>query len=537
MANAKLTAIEIERFKSYARRTRVELTPLTVLLGRNNSGKSTLIQALLLLKQTLALPRPEVPLHLEGMVDALSLRELTSGWPEGSEIQGPSFSLEWTSTVDVDAALEQAHWPDVAEITSNTYLSWLNDRNRPRFRPVTTRLELDYAELSGKTILKSIKVSSLQEMLEPSFNFYRRDSGTYSCFWKNTAWGSHQPAGKLSVELDHFLPYLLIERRKVGPRDRQRSWYNAFLVLFAQPLEDLKTLLTSFSYLGSMRTLPPSLYRPATVPPEDIGVSGEYAAQMLHARRADVVHYLRPLQLRDDQVILPDTIQQSTLVDGVNEVLQDLGVDASLSLEDVKDVGFRLLFGRANLQHVGRGISYLLPVIQTGLISDPLRFMPTDSLSLDEYREACPSYGHCAFEEPEVHLHPKVQTRLAHWLVALAMSRRQLFIETHSDHLVRRLRGLVARANAGSELENWLLQNVKVLHVEQRGGESSIEVARLTSHGGLETWPSDFMDAASGEERLIYHASLDKPEQAEEAAVKPQEGLPVEHDVGEEPEP
>jgi predicted ATPase len=42
--------------------------------------------------------------------------------------------------------------------------------------------------------------------------------------------------------------------------------------------------------------------------------------------------------------------------------------------------------------------------------------------------------------------HPKVQTRLAHWFVALAMARRQFLVETHSDHLVRRLRGLAARA-------------------------------------------------------------------------------------------
>ncbi|HEX5747628.1 MAG TPA: AAA family ATPase [Archangium sp.] len=538
MANARLTAIEIERFKSYRKRTRVEFAPLTVLLGRNNSGKSTLIQALLLLKQTLALPRPEVPLHLEGMVDALSLRELTSGWPEGPEIQGPSFSLEWTSTVDIDAALEQARSPDLAELRGNTGLEWLMDAATPKFRSVTTRLTLEYAESNGKTILKSILLASLQENSKPSFFIGRhQESGQYACFWHSKGWSQYQHASKLSVELEHFLPYLLIERRNVGPRDRQRSWHNAFLLLFAQPLEDLKALLTGFSYLGSIRTLPPSLYRPATVPPEEIGISGEYAAQMLHARRADAVHYLPPLHLKDDQVVIPDTIRESALVDGVNDVLRALGVDTSLEVEEVRDVGFRLLFGRANLQHVGRGLSYLLPVIQLGLISDPLRFKTTGPLDLETYREKCPSYGHCAFEEPEAHLHPKVQTRLAHWLVALAMARRQLLVETHSDHLVRRLRGLIARAGAGSELERWLLENIRVLQVEQTGGESEVQVARLTTRGGLEEWPSDFMDEATGEERSIYHAALDKPEETMAVEAPPPDEAPVEHDVGEEPEP
>jgi hypothetical protein len=180
MADAKLTAIEIERLKSYSKRTRVELAPLTVLLGRNNSGKSTLIQAILLLKQTLALPRPEVPLHLEGMVDALSLRELTSGWPEGPNFLGPSISLEWTSTVDVSAALEQARSPDSSELFRSTGLKWVI--GAAGLRPLTTRLELQYAESDGKTILSSIRLSSLKDPTNPSFLLQRQDTGQYSCF-------------------------------------------------------------------------------------------------------------------------------------------------------------------------------------------------------------------------------------------------------------------------------------------------------------------------------------------------------------------
>ena len=59
-ALAQLIAVTLERFKSYESETRIELAPLTVLLGRNNGGKSSIIQSLLLLKQTLADPRPEV---------------------------------------------------------------------------------------------------------------------------------------------------------------------------------------------------------------------------------------------------------------------------------------------------------------------------------------------------------------------------------------------------------------------------------------------------------------------------------------------
>jgi hypothetical protein len=130
-----------------------------------------------------------------------------------------------------------------------------------------------------------------------------------------------------------------------------------------------------------MRTLPPSIYRPASVPPAEIGASGE--------------------------------------------------------------------FGEASLQHVGRGLGYLLPVVQLGLISDPRRFDAALGVSpRDEYMKALEAFTPMAIEEPETHLHPKVQTRLAHWFMTLAMSGRRLIVETHSDHLVRRLRGLIARARA-----------------------------------------------------------------------------------------
>src|SRR6185369_4680262 len=76
MSNAKLLAVSVERFKSFEHNTRVEFAPLTIILGRNNSGKSTLIQSLLLLKQTLRDVNPEVMLRLDGTVDAFNLREL-----------------------------------------------------------------------------------------------------------------------------------------------------------------------------------------------------------------------------------------------------------------------------------------------------------------------------------------------------------------------------------------------------------------------------------------------------------------------------
>ncbi|HNH49391.1 MAG TPA: AAA family ATPase, partial [Myxococcota bacterium] len=143
------------------------------------------------------------------------------------------------------------------------------------------------------------------------------------------------------------------------------------------------------------------------------------------------------------------------------------------------------------------------------------------------------STAHFALEEPESHLHPKVQSRLAHWLVSLAMCNRRMMVETHSDHLVRRLRGLIARSAPGSELESWLLENVVVLEVNQaEDGSSSVVSSRLTRDGSLsESWPADFMDEGSEEDTAIFEAALaKKPRQPRRAAS-------FIHDEGDEDEP
>lgn len=528
MNKAKLTSLVIERFKSFNNCTEIRLAPLTVILGRNNSGKSSLIQALLLLKQTLSDPRSDVMLKLDGIVDAFNLRELTFGWPESFSVtQGPTIRLEWECEVDIDQAFANASNPDRDNLAKHSGLEYLKTLRGKK--KLTTTLLLNTEEADGVARLSRLEITSLYNKKPlTSITVEARDT-KWVCYWKE------HHANQITAEFDHFIPYLRIDRSRVGPRDRQRAWHNAYLILFAQPLEALKRLLLEFHYLGSSRQPPSSLFKPATTPPGEIGINGEWAAQLLHRRQRDRVHFLPPFQVEDDASITPlETVHNLPLVDAVNQVMQGLSVNAPLRIKEIEQIGFQLMFGEASLVHVGRGLNSLLPVVELGLFADPLGFSGNGSdMSLEQYQKRCPSFSHIALEEPEAHLHPKVASRLAHWLVSLAMANRRLIVETHSDHLVRRLRGLVARAGQNTALERWLLDNVVILSVEQaEDGSSVVTTSRLTPEGGLgETWPVDFMDEATDEESAIYYAKLDKtPVQAEEYG-----GYRI--DDGEEPEP
>ena len=64
--NEGITAISVRGFKSLAKESRIEIRPLTILAGANSSGKSSIMQPLLLLKQTLEASYDPGPLLLNG---------------------------------------------------------------------------------------------------------------------------------------------------------------------------------------------------------------------------------------------------------------------------------------------------------------------------------------------------------------------------------------------------------------------------------------------------------------------------------------
>jgi predicted ATPase len=500
MSNALLTAISVERFKSHRHETSVHLKPLTVFVGPNNSGKSSIVQALLLLKQTLEFPRVDVPLHLEGVVDALSIRELTFGWPAEETFAGPSIKLRWRSDVDAERVRNEVGSGALDSASSRAETSWISCLMSSSSFSTETQLSLAYGLLHGRLVLYRIRLESFalgSPFPRIAIVCTRKDDGSYDFAWNGVLGKS------IDIDLDHFIPFISINRRNVGPRDRQRAWVTAFSAVLLQPLEDLKDLLKRFNYLSSTRAIQPSMYRFSSIAPDGVGVSGESAAQLLQANRDKRVFFIPPRLVSQSEV--PDVIAHN-LQSAVSEVLLDMGIEQPISIEEIGDLGFRLLFGQANLQHVGRGLTYLLPIVEMGLFSDP-----TLLVSIWKDRSiADTNYSLCAFEEPEAHLHPKIQSKLAEMFVSLALARRQVIVETHSDHMVRRLRSLIAQAPRSSQMEGWLANSVSVVEVEQHQGVSALRESDLRENGDLEIWPKEFMDQAQVMEQQIYVAGLDK---------------------------
>ena len=171
------------------------------------------------------------------------------------------------------------------------------------------------------------------------------------------------------------------------------------------------------------------------------------------------------------------TADRRPLTDVVDHWLQAISPGARLGFEMIRDadaiVG-RFAFDRAadvptrsyRTTHVGFGLSYALPVIVALLV-------PAKALVL--------------IENPEAHLHPCGQTRLAELAVRAALAGVQVIVETHSDHFMDGVRIAVARGLIARDQTTFH-------YFERSGSEASVTTPEIDSDGRLSEWPSGFFD-------------------------------------------
>lgn len=220
-------------------------------------------------------------------------------------------------------------------------------------------------------------------------------------------------------------------------------------------------------HLGPLRQEPRNLY--SSDPPlhmADVGPRGERTIECLRRFGRDKV-----------TVPLPGSegLHPATLIDAVVRWARHLELTDALAIDRQSKYGtvFTVTTSatenavQADLNNVGVGVSQALPVIVLCM--------------------AAPLGATILVEQPELHLHPAVQTKLADLVAACSKTGRQLLIETHSEHLVNGLRLLVADKRLSTK-------QLAVVYVSRDELGAEIRPITIGDDGSISHWPPGFFD-------------------------------------------
>lgn len=164
----------------------------------------------------------------------------------------------------------------------------------------------------------------------------------------------------------------------------------------------------------------------------------------------------------------------SYIFDGANIEVNNKGESVLALNLSSRDNG--LLYKSVN---VGFGYSYILSIVITCLLAKESDIV--------------------IFENPEAHLHPKAQSRLVQLFTRLSLSKVQLFIESHSEHILNGLR--VGIANKSCSITE---ESVKSYFFDEN---YKIEKLNIDNKGFVSNWPKDFFDQSDIDNSLIFKHS------------------------------
>lgn len=461
--------ISIYNFKSIGSLTNYEVLPLTILSGTNSTGKSSFIQLLLLLKQTIELDSAKYPLYLDGKLfpvrrysDILNNKAIDN-----------KLKVELVFSKSEIEKYKDFHEISFYEVFDNYSLFigfefdikenkiYVSQFETKFVIPNTTKPEhfiKAVTNSNGFNIETNVAVFSNEDL-------YAKE-GQYKI--KNISYSGFIPTG-YEIEYTDGGKTVLKEVLKI---------------------DGIKTILKDFfeslNYIGPSREEPREEYR-NTGNYTTVGINGEHTAEVLGKLSNENVKYLT---IEDDLESTRFVEQEGTYLDAVKYwICQRLNLCSDIYSKKMTDsyvVYVKNLSGvESTIRHVGFGISQVLPIIIEGL-----RLKSGETLIV---------------EQPEIHLHPKIQSHLFDFMNCMVQQNKKVIIETHSDHFITRLRRRIAEDSS-----NTLHDKVALTFIEPSFNDLMFRNIGIDDFGGLDYFPDDFIEKSDVELKAILKAQMKK---------------------------
>ena len=247
-----------------------------------------------------------------------------------------------------------------------------------------------------------------------------------------------------------------------------------------------QAVLSSVTYVGPLREEPSRryIYEDEVL---EVGIKGENAAYIYTSEQDTVLHDHYLYDSKESTFKLVSSIKVSDAVTHWLDLMDIKGFKPEPSNEIIY---LNLNSGssektRVNIADVGFGVSQIFPIILEGI-----RMNKGNTLLL---------------EQPEIHLHPNLQMQMADYFISLALSRKRLIVETHSDHIVNRLVRRIVEDERDS-----LSDLIAIYFIRMTDQGAEYEEVNIDPKKGIINWPTDFFDQTATEQERILQAGLEK---------------------------
>jgi len=430
----------------------MRFAPLTVLFGENNSGKSSITQFLLMLKQT-----------AEGL--------------DG----GPCVNLgDEQSLVDLGTFREMIHGRDAKNILG-WEITWRgirsSDPEKPRKilysgKKIKYSAEIGWGKLEGRD---GCAVVQMMDYRYDRCRFGMRLKGDGSEAGYRQEAASVDGTGSAPVDREMSLGQALRHSFKCYEFPVQLREDSEKLQSLSESVDSFldfgisfELLMSRVSYLGPLRDHPRRFYSWSGTAPDGIGKRGESTVGAM-------------LASAEEQGRCDSGGGGQSLVDSVAFWLRELSLSDSLRLQRSApdEDRYQLTLRRKGqgddilLTDAGFGISQVLPVM--ALCCGAL---PRSILIL---------------EHPEMHLHPSAQEALADMLIGAVQERKlQLIVESHSEHLLLRLQRRIAEGAIPAD-------STSLLFCSNDGTRSTLQPLDMDEYGMISNWPANLFGDDLGE--------------------------------------
>lgn len=514
-----MKTFKLENVKSFVNSGEIEIKPISIFVGRNSSGKSSLIRFPVMLSQTYTEDIFTPFLFFGNQIDYGNFDDVIHNH-NGEEIK-------FTLGFDKKQILRQPVYTYRSRFYKDSFRGILNNHD-------DYSISVTINKFNKKIVVKEFVFHFGESKL---FTILRNSKNKYNLYFNklisDTQLVDCDDNFKININLrfNKFMPQLeiihtnilivqliqlidtegifdtsnnnILEAIKDQEYDQATKildnlseehqeilnkvqLYVSNIYMIESLLKSLNRHFISFantlSYIGPFRKDPERIYRESESSYMDVGKNGENASMILRQSHQEKDKLLQKVS---------------------NWFLDSMGYKINIEEIDNSNL-FKLMVSSPdgkishNIMDVGYGVAQVLPIVTQIYYEN----------TVDDEIRSMSRYGRkktFVIEQPELHLHPAAQASLANLFVqkVIDSSEVNFLIETHSEHFIRKLQVLVADPDV--KITN---NDIGIYYIDKMEGYSEVKIIHLNENGQfIEQWPPGFFDKSFELSRELVRVS------------------------------